>query len=74
MDPKTTDPWGGDEFDPDTVLASIAKLGTTNRTKLIRFYFPGIKYEVQFSHRIQTITLIPTETVDIFFDIVSTLG
>ena len=49
MDPKTTDPWGGDEFDPDTFLASIAKLGTTNRTKLIRFYFPGIKYEVQFS-------------------------
>ena len=52
MDPKTTDPWGGDEFDPDTFLASIAKLRRTNRTKLIRFYFPGIKYEVQFSHRI----------------------
>ena len=38
------------------------------------FNDPGIKYEVQLSRRIQTITLIPTARVDIVFDIVLTLG
>ena len=40
-----TKPWSGEEFDPDTFFASIAKLHNKNRTKLIRFYFDKFSLE-----------------------------